>query len=198
VKNCVGNDEGISHGQRLVTAGCRVCGMGYEMGGAAFCISEKKCKKQLAFCIFRWQRQWQQQWITMMTMLMTTSWGQWWWQRLTTTTNDDDTKYDGKDDDNDDDNNEDDNKDDERWWHLWYPVMNHVANMCFFTDIVNSPKPIILNQCIQMSAMSPISPAIAKQWWCTGIKSRVASFPRGMPVTTTASWRWAGWNGDDW
>ena len=33
MKNCVGNAEGISHGQRLVAAGCKVCGMGYEMVG---------------------------------------------------------------------------------------------------------------------------------------------------------------------
>jgi hypothetical protein len=40
---------------------------------------------------------------------------------------------------------------------LSYPVMNHVTNMCFFTDIVNSPNPIILNQCIPMSTTIPIS-----------------------------------------
>ena len=40
---------------------------------------------------------------------------------------------------------------------LSYPVMNRVTNMCFFTDIVNSPKPIILNQCIPTSAVIPTS-----------------------------------------
>ena len=54
MKNCVGNAEGISHGQRLVTAGCRVCGMGYEMGGAAFCISGKKM--QNAACVLHFSK----------------------------------------------------------------------------------------------------------------------------------------------
>ena len=49
----MGNAEGISHGQRLVAAGCRVCGMGYEMVGLRFAFQKKKCKTQLAFCTFR-------------------------------------------------------------------------------------------------------------------------------------------------
>jgi hypothetical protein len=48
----VGNAEGISHGQRLVTAGCRVCGMGYEMGGLRFAFQEKNAKRSLHFAFF--------------------------------------------------------------------------------------------------------------------------------------------------
>ena len=67
MKNCVGNAEGISHGQRSVAAGCRVCGMGYEMVGLRFAFQKKMqnaacvlhvskdragvCKTQAAFVI---------------------------------------------------------------------------------------------------------------------------------------------------
>jgi hypothetical protein len=49
VKNCVENAEGISHGQRLVTAGCRVCGIGYEMVGLRFAFQKKNAKRSLRF-----------------------------------------------------------------------------------------------------------------------------------------------------
>jgi hypothetical protein len=52
VKTREGSAEGISHGQRSVAAGCRVCGMGYEMVGLRFAFQKKNAKRSLRFAFF--------------------------------------------------------------------------------------------------------------------------------------------------
>ena len=46
----MGNAEGVSHGQRLVAACCKVCGMGYEMVGLVFVFPFLKNKNEVHFC----------------------------------------------------------------------------------------------------------------------------------------------------